>query len=109
MPCLRHRSLADIPAACSFSTLMICSSVNLPLRIVRLLGGEQNPNSKPRAFQGSRSRSATLNGTTDIALTFADYITAENQDARRFEQLSDETKKFIAEVEDVANAPVSLI
>src|SRR5258707_15443505 len=55
MPCLRHRSLADIPAACSFSTLMICSSVNLPLRIVRLLGGEQNPNSKPGAFQGSRS------------------------------------------------------
>jgi len=29
--------------------------VNLPLRIVRLLGGEQNPNSKPGAFQGSRS------------------------------------------------------
>src|ERR1700761_288160 len=55
MPCLRHRSLADIPAACSFSTLMICSSVNLPLRIIRLLGGEQNPNLKPGAFQGSRS------------------------------------------------------
>src|SRR5712671_5132453 len=55
MPCLRHRSLADIPAACSFKTLMICSSVNLPLRIVCLLGGEQNPNSKSGAFQGSRS------------------------------------------------------
>jgi hypothetical protein len=35
--------------------LMICSSVNLPLRIVCLLGGEQNPNSKSGAFQGSRS------------------------------------------------------
>jgi hypothetical protein len=34
---------------------MICSSVNLLLRIVCLLGGEQNPNSKPGAFQGSRS------------------------------------------------------
>src|SRR3954464_15123447 len=56
MPCFRHRSLADIPAACSFKTLMICSSVNLLLRIVRLLGGEQNPNSKSGAFQGSRSR-----------------------------------------------------
>src|SRR3982074_854059 len=54
MPCLAHRSLADTPAACSFKTLMICSSVNLPLRIVCLLGGEQNPNSKPGAFQGSR-------------------------------------------------------
>src|SRR5580692_538322 len=56
MPCLRHRSLADIPAACSFSTLMICSSVNLPLRIVCLLAGEQNPNLKSGAFQGSRSQ-----------------------------------------------------
>src|SRR3978361_594085 len=55
MPCLRHRCLPDIPAACSFKTLMICSSVNLPLRIVCLLGGEQNPNPKPGAFQGSRA------------------------------------------------------
>src|ERR1700722_20197876 len=55
MPCLRHRALAHIPAACSLSPLMICSSVNLPLRIVCLLAGEQNPNSKSRAFQGSRS------------------------------------------------------
>jgi adenylosuccinate synthase len=54
-------------------------------------------------------RSAVLNGATDIALTFADYITAENQNARRFDQLSNETKEFIAEVERVANAPVSLI
>jgi adenylosuccinate synthase len=54
-------------------------------------------------------RSAVLNGATDIALTFADYITAENQNARRFDQLSNETKQFIVEVERVANAPVSLI
>lgn len=54
-------------------------------------------------------RSSVLNGTTDIALTFADYITAENQNARRFDQLSAETKSFVAEVEHVANAPVSLI
>ncbi|MDB5603426.1 MAG: Adenylosuccinate synthase [Bradyrhizobium sp.] len=54
-------------------------------------------------------RSATLNGATDIALTFADYLNAENENARRFEQLSAETKQFIAEVERVANAEVSLI
>lgn len=54
-------------------------------------------------------RSAILNGATDIALTFADYITAENQNARRYEQLSNETKRFIEEVEFVSNAPVSLI
>jgi adenylosuccinate synthase len=53
--------------------------------------------------------SATLNGATDIALTFADYLTAENQTANRFDQLSSETKSFIAEVEQVANATVSLI
>jgi hypothetical protein len=29
----RHTSPADKPAACSFSTLMICSSVNLLLRM----------------------------------------------------------------------------
>src|SRR3954453_18155839 len=33
MPCFRHTSPADSPAACSFSTLMICSSVNLLLRM----------------------------------------------------------------------------
>src|SRR4051812_2127519 len=33
MPCFRHTSPADNPAACSFSTLMICSSVNLLLRM----------------------------------------------------------------------------
>jgi adenylosuccinate synthase len=50
-----------------------------------------------------------LNGATDVALTFADYLTAENQTAERFDQLSYETKEFISEVERVANAPVSLI
>jgi adenylosuccinate synthase len=53
--------------------------------------------------------SATLNGATDIALTFADYLTAENANATRFDQLSSETRSFIAEVEYVANARVSLI
>lgn len=54
-------------------------------------------------------RSASLNGTTDVALSFSDYITAENRMAKRFEQLSRETRDFIAKVEAVANAPVSLI
>lgn len=54
-------------------------------------------------------RSAALNGATDIALTFSDYIAAENGNALRFDQLTEHTRKFIAEVEQVANAPVSLI
>lgn len=54
-------------------------------------------------------RAASLNGPTDIALTFADYITVANRKARRFEQLSEETIRLIGEIERVASAPVSLI
>jgi adenylosuccinate synthase len=54
-------------------------------------------------------RSAAINGATDIALSFSDYISIENRQARRFEQFTDETRAFVADVERVANAPVSLI
>ncbi len=54
-------------------------------------------------------RAASLNGPTDIALTFADYIDVQNRKARRFDQLSPETLQFIAELERVASAPVSLV
>lgn len=54
-------------------------------------------------------RSAQLNGPSDIALTFVDYIHAANKDARRFDQLTGETIQFIEEVETVAQAPVTLI
>lgn len=53
-------------------------------------------------------RAALLNAPTDIALTFADYLSAKNGEAWRFEQLSDETIRFI-EVERVTGARVSLI
>jgi adenylosuccinate synthase len=54
-------------------------------------------------------KAAVLNGPTDIALTFADYINIENREARRFEQLTEETIRFVEEVERVVSAPVSLI
>jgi adenylosuccinate synthase len=54
-------------------------------------------------------RSAQLNNPTDIALTFADYLSIGNRKARRFEQLTDESIRFVEEVERVAQAPVSLI
>lgn len=54
-------------------------------------------------------RAASLNGPTDIALTFADYLDPMNRTARRFEQLSADSIQFIEEVERVAAAPVSLI
>ena len=52
-------------------------------------------------------RAAELNGATDIALTFADYIAKENVDARRYDQLSPATIQFIEDVERVTGAPVS--
>ena len=54
-------------------------------------------------------RAAILNAPTDIALTFADYIDTRNGEAWRFEQLTDETIRFIDEVERVTGARVSLI
>lgn len=54
-------------------------------------------------------RAAAINGPTDIALSFADYIDANNSQARRFDQLTPPTIQFIEEVERVAEAPVTLI
>jgi adenylosuccinate synthase len=54
-------------------------------------------------------KAASLNGPTDIALTFADYLTIRNRTAQRFEQLTQDTIRFIEDVELVTGAPVSLI
>uniref|UniRef100_Q01T19 Adenylosuccinate synthetase n=1 Tax=Solibacter usitatus (strain Ellin6076) TaxID=234267 RepID=Q01T19_SOLUE len=54
-------------------------------------------------------KSASLNGPTDVALTFVDYINVHNRKARRFEQLTSITVQLIEEIERVAAAPVSLI
>lgn len=53
--------------------------------------------------------SARLNGATDLALTFADYVDARNRGARRFGQLTEKTIDFIHEMENVAAVPVSLV
>jgi len=54
-------------------------------------------------------KSAFINGATDIALTFADYLSPDNQLARRFDQLTKETRDLIEEIEHVTKATVSLI
>jgi adenylosuccinate synthase len=54
-------------------------------------------------------KATSLNNPTDIALTFTDYLSAENLKAHRFEQLHEETLRFIQEVEQVTSARVSLI
>lgn len=54
-------------------------------------------------------RAAMLNAPTDLALTFADYLSAENGKAWRFEQLTEETIQFIEQVERVTGARASMI
>jgi len=54
-------------------------------------------------------KSCKLNAPTDIALTFADYIDSDNQDAHRYEQLTEDTINFIEELELVSQARVTLI
>lgn len=68
---------------------------------------------KPRRFGefswAQFKKSCNLNTPTDIALTFADYIDVSNRNAFRFEQLTIDTILFIEALEQVAQAPVSLI
>lgn len=54
-------------------------------------------------------RASVINGATDIALTFVDYLDAANAKAKAFENLSAATQAFVARVETVANAPVTLL
>lgn len=54
-------------------------------------------------------RASLLNGATDVALTFADYLSPDNERAHRFEQLTPETISMVEEVERVTEAQVSLI
>lgn len=53
--------------------------------------------------------SVQLNGPTDIALTFVDYLTIENRKAFRFEQLHEDTLRFVEEVERVSGRSVTLL
>ncbi len=54
-------------------------------------------------------RACHLNSPTDVALTFVDYLDKVNRGAIRFDQLTQETIKFIEDVEIVAGVPCSLI
>ncbi len=54
-------------------------------------------------------RACHLNSPTDVALTFADYLDKVNGEAIRFDQLTQETIKFVEDVEMVAGVPCSLI
>jgi adenylosuccinate synthase len=82
--------------------------------VARLQADEKTSTTKRRRRVGEFDwallrRASLLNGPTDIALTFADYLAKQNENARRFDQLTPDTIEFIEEVETVAAAPVTLI
>jgi adenylosuccinate synthase len=54
-------------------------------------------------------RACELNSPTDIALTFTDYISIENEKARRYDQLTAPTRQLIEEIERCSGVKVSLI
>ncbi len=58
---------------------------------------------------GQVRRAALINGATEIALTFADYVTASNAAADDFSKLSEPTRKLIERIEEAAACPVTLV
>lgn len=54
------------------------------------------------------ARSCFLNGPTDIACTFTDYLSVKNRDAKSFDELTEETLEFFNKMERVSGASVSL-
>lgn len=54
-------------------------------------------------------KACELNSPTDIALTFTDYISTKNENARRYENLTEDTRKFVEEIERCSGVKVSLI
>ena len=61
-------------------------------------------------FDWARFRQAVvLNGATEIALTFADYVDVKNRQATRYVELSPETQAMIEKLERVGGVPVRLV
>jgi adenylosuccinate synthase len=54
-------------------------------------------------------RAAEINGATELALTFADYLGIANRQAASFSGLNEQTQKFIRCVERVAGVPVTMV
>jgi adenylosuccinate synthase len=62
------------------------------------------------AFDLSQVRRACqLNRPTQIVLTFADYITHRDARVHTWEDLSDETRAFVGNIEEATGVPVTLI
>ncbi len=91
---------------------MVASRAGLPADVLKdsERGSVSGNQRRVAEFSWAQLRqSARLNGATDLALTFTDYIDARNSGARQFSQLTPETIEFVHEMESVAGAPVSFI
>ncbi|MGO8184151.1 adenylosuccinate synthetase [Rhizobium leguminosarum] len=100
----------DLPMETSFDAISKSSGVPVD----EIAGTEVGTVSRKKRRIGEFSfeqvqRSAELNGATDIALTFADYLGVQNQKATRYEELTEKTRQFIDEVENRVGVRVSLI
>lgn len=58
---------------------------------------------------GQLRRAAELNGATEIALSFVDYLGITNRDAPDFAGLNHKAQDFIRRVEAVAGMPVTMV
>lgn len=108
----RGTGLTSGPMSQEISLTEIARRSGIPVKDLRKTERTSTTKRKRRIGEFDWSlirKAASLNAPTDIALSFVDYIDAQNKDARRFEQLTKETIRFIEEVERVATAPVSLI
>jgi len=54
-------------------------------------------------------RAAMINGTTEAAVTKLDIVFPESKNAKTFDELPDDAKKFIAQVEASIGVPVTII
>jgi adenylosuccinate synthase len=100
------------PMAQEISLAEISRRSGIPLHKLTKTERTSTTNRKRRISEFDWSlirKAASLNAPTDIALSFVDYIDARNENARRFDQLTEKTIRFIEEVERVTTAPVSLI
>ena len=100
------------PMALEVTYEMLAERSGIPIERLKTTEKTTTTNRQRRLgeFDWEQLRLSTqLNGPTDIALTFVDYVRVENQQAYRYEQLTDETLRFIEEVERVSGVPVSMI
>ena len=58
---------------------------------------------------GQLRQAVELNGATEIALTFADYLGIRNRSAETYAELTEETQERIRLIEAVAGIPVSMV